>query len=313
MFKILTEKFGDFTKVKILNCKSGEYVSIIPEFGANINELILKKNKLFSIIDGAKNFSELINNKWFKSAKLIPFPNRINKGIYSYNNAEFKLPINFPTQNHAIHGLIYNKTFKVRNKKTSKTSARIVLEYFGNKISGYPFNFSVMIEYTLSSKGFKCKTIITNQDKVQIPVGDGWHPYFKLGRKVDNLFLKIPSTEKVLVNKLMIPTGKTITMKRFYSLTKINRQEFDTGFVIKSKNKVATTEIKNKELDVTIRVWQETGKNKYNYLHVFIPPSRKSIAIEPMTCNTNAFNNKQGIIILKPNGKFCATYGVNLA
>ena len=51
---------------------------------------------------------------------------------------------------------------------------------------------------------------------------------------------------------------------------------------------------------------------KYNYLQVFIPPLRNSIAIEPMTCNTDAFNNKEGLIILEPDQQFKASYGVSI-
>jgi len=312
MYKIIKEKFGNFTKVKLLNNNDGEYVSIIPEFGANINEIILKKRgELFSIIDGDKNFTELVENKWFKGAKLTPFPNRINKGTYSHSGIEYKLPINFP-QGHAIHGLVYDKSFKITEENAGESEAVLTLEYTGNKLVGYPFNFSLSITLTLNSKGFVCKTLITNEDKIDIPVGDGWHPYFTLNDQIDDLFLKIPSNKEICVDNLMIPTGKKITMDKFLESNKIGEQNFDTGFVVSYEEGIAKTEITDKKSDITIQIWQETGKNKYNYLQVFIPPERKSIAIEPMSCNTDAFNNKEGLTILKPKEKFSASYGVNL-
>ena len=270
MFKILKKKFGKFTKVKLLNCDSNEYITIIPEFGANVNEIVLgKNNSLFSIIDGDKNSNELVKNEWFKGAKLIPFPNRINNGIYLHNDVEYKLPLNFIAQKHAIHGLVYNKPFKITKNKVTKSKAILTLEYTGNKLIGYPFNFLVSITYILSSKGFKCITSITNNDNLQIPVGDGWHPYFIMNRKVNDLFLKIPSTKKISVDNRMIPTGKVVMMKRFSRLNQINKQNFDTGFIISNaKKKIAITEIVNKILGITIQIWQETGKNKYNYLVV---------------------------------------------
>ncbi len=40
MFKIVKEPFGDFTKVKIINSDTGEYISIVPEFGEKSVEIL---------------------------------------------------------------------------------------------------------------------------------------------------------------------------------------------------------------------------------------------------------------------------------
>ena len=48
-------------------------MSIIPEFGANVNELVLRNREgLFSIIDGDKYFEQLIKNKFFREQNLFP-------------------------------------------------------------------------------------------------------------------------------------------------------------------------------------------------------------------------------------------------
>lgn len=313
MFRILKEKFGKLTKIKLVNTETKEYVSIIPECGVNLTEIVLKKNvNLFSILEGYKNHSELIKNEGFKGAKLMPFPNRINDGKYVFNKKNYVLPINFPSQKHAIHGLVYNKSFKIIKSTASKSSATLSLQYISNNLQGYPFKFELTVLYLLNSKGFECKTIVVNKDKLKIPIGDGWHPYFNLNDKVNDLFLKIPSNKKISVNKKMIPTGKKLKFNKFSKLMKIGKQVFDTGFVISKKKGVVKTEIMSKKLNLTVQIWQEVGKGKYNYLQVYIPPKRNSIAIEPMTCNTDAFNNKEGLIVLKPKEKFSASYGVNL-
>jgi len=54
------------------------------------------------------------------------------------------------------------------------------------------------------------------------------------------------------------------------------------------------------------------GYREYNYLQVFIPPDRMSIAIEPMTCNANAFNNKDGLITLSPGEVLTTVCGIEL-
>ena len=122
-----------------------------------------------------------------------------------------------------------------------------------------------------------------NLSNVMIPIGDGWHPYFKTSGKVENLWLKLPTNRKIEVNKRMIPTGKKTLCNKFSALSKIEKHQFDTGFALSKKRGIMSTELQDKEKNYSIILWQETGKMKYNYLQVFIPPSRNSIALEPMT------------------------------
>lgn len=314
MFRIDDEKFGKLTKVKLVNIESREHVSVIPGFGANVNEIVLGKKELnYSILDGAKNYSELIKNKWYKGAKLIPFPNRILDGRYTFNRKSFRLPINFPTQNHAIHGLIYNQNFTVKERAISKRSASVLLEYlYSGKAVGYPFKFKVHIRYALSRDGFECNTVIKNEHSATIPIGDGWHPYFRVKGRLTDLLLRIPSTQQIEVDERMIPTGEVKMFEKFSSLSKIGDEKIDAGFQLRKGRGRAKTELVDQENNLKVTVWQETGEMKYNYVQVFIPPSRKSIAIEPMTCNINAFNNGDGLILLNPKSTFNASYGVRL-
>lgn len=314
MFRIDDEKFGKFTRIKLVNTNSMEHVSVIPDFGANVNEIVLSKKALnYSILDGAKNYSELIKNEWYKGSKLIPFPNRILDGRYTFNRKSFKLPINFQSQKHAIHGLLYNQKFTVKDRTVSKKSSSILLEHlYLGRTDGYPFKFKVHIKYTLSGGGFECNTVIKNEHSAKIPIGDGWHPYFRLKGSLADMLLRIPSTRQIEVDSRNIPTGEIRPFEKFSSLSKIADEEIDSGFQLRKRNGLAETEIVDQEHDLKLTVWQETGEMKYNYVQVFIPPSRKSIAIEPMTCNIDAFNNGEGLIILKPKSTFNATYGVRL-
>jgi aldose 1-epimerase len=110
----------------------------------------------------------------------------------------------------------------------------------------------------------------------------------------------------------MMPTGKLIPEEYDNAIT-VGNKEFDTGFVLDNLEEKASTEIYDPELDLRIIVWQETGKWKYNYLQVFIPPNRRSIAVEPMTCAADALNNRTGLMVLEPQQSFAATCGVYLA
>ncbi len=315
MFSVQKGKFGKFNQVKLVNDDTGEHFTLIPGYGATLNELVLNKNgRNYSIVDGVENPSELIRNEWFKSAKLTPYPNRISKGKYSFGGKSYRLPINFAPQKHAIHGLVFNQRFQLKKVKKASSSISADLEYtYRKEIPGYPFSFKVILTWSLTKKGLKCSTTIRNICSETMPMGDGWHPYLRLTEKVDSLFLKISANTKVDVDEKMVPTRKTSRFDKFSTLSPIGGTRLDTGFVINEKGKVASSELYSKANDVKIVLWQETGKGKYNYLQVFIPPSRTSIAIEPMTCATDAFNNKMGLILLKPGEEFTGAYGIYLS
>jgi len=311
MFEIETTKLGKFIKYRLLDSDSVEWVSLISGFGGNITEMVLNKNGIgHSIIEGLSDDEITTGNIRFKSTKLIPFPNRIENGRYTFRGKFYQLPINY--ERHAVHGLITDKTLEVAGTETDKNQASIKLKYsYNGNIPGYPFKYESIITYSLlKERGFVCDTKITNMDSLPLPIGDGWHPYFRTKGKVDKLQIKIPSKFRVEVNEL-IPTGKLIPEEYPDAIT-IGNKKYDAGFVLEEKKGRISTEVYDPELDIKIVVWQETGKWKYNYLQVFIPEDRNSIAIEPMSCAANAFNNKMGLIVLEPGQSFAASYGVYL-
>lgn len=314
MFSIEKGKFGSFSKAILKNLDTNESVSIIPGFGGTVNELLLSKGGvLHSIIDGCLTTVEMKENIWSKSNKLIPFPNRVEDGKYSWNEVVYELEIDLPLQNHAIHGFIKNKKMKVIKEVADERMASITLAYeHKGSTRGYPFKFYVEIVYTLHKGGFACQTMVENKDNVDIPMGDGWHPYFRTGSHIGRLYLKLPSKEIVEADNRQIPTGEKMPFTEFNKERLIGDKSFDDCFTVEGKD-TASTEIFDKDKNLRIRLWQETGDKKYNFVQLFTTPSRSTIAIEPMTCNVNAFNNQDGLIALSPKESFRASYGVSLA
>jgi len=317
MFKIEKSKFGSLMNVKLLNNTSGEYISVIPEYGGNVNEIVLNNKGInTSILEGSRDESGLkrkIENS-FQNAKLVPFPNRIRDGRYRYEGISYQFPINEKRRHNRIHGFLYNKKLNILGQYIYSDQVSISMGYdYRGDIEGYPFRFDLKITYTLSkNNGFRCTTEVHNTDNQNIPIGDGWHPFFMTGHKVDELLLELPTIQMVELDVNLIPTGKMTTYHKFSIPTKISADEFDSTFYIDNEIENFTTTIYDVENNLKIMVWQESGQGRYSYLQIYIPPHRNSIAIEPMTCNVNAFNNGDGLIILKPKDTFRASYGVSI-
>lgn len=274
---------------------------IISDLGCNVNSLILDDQ---DIIDGNTNEKKLSANYLSKSSLLIPFPNRIEKGKYAFEGKTYQLPINKEDERHAIHGLVFDKKFSLISTDVSKSSISASFYYeINNKIfPGYPFNLAIVTTFTLKNKMFSITITATNKDAVSIPYGAGWHPYLKLGKKIDYCYLNIPSTHilEISKEKVMIPTGRIVRAKNIPQNSNIGSQIYDTCF---TKLKKFETEFGN------ITLFQDKSMN---YLQVYTPEERASIAIESMSCAPNAFNNGMGLILIKPLGKMSHSFALRV-
>ncbi len=317
MFKIEEEIFGAYLQYHLRNVETGEYVSVLPAFGATLNQVALKKREtVFELIDGCKTYETLITegrNK-FKGSKLFPYPNRIADGQYTYENMVHNFFINFPHEKNSNHGILLESDFTILNKSTSLEAAILTVQHKTNgEDIGYPFRVALNIEFRLSKDGFSCTTLIENKEEQTIPVGDGWHPYFKIASKVDECILTLPVEFSYEVDERMIPTGKVNRETVFNKPNKIGASKFDTGYKLaKSNDPVQYTILENPSQNLKLVFWQEGGEGKYNYLQIYTPPDRQSIAIEPMTCLANAFNNGIGLISLKPKETMKISFGLKL-
>ena len=299
--------------VKLVNFETGEYVSILPKLGATVRELVLRcDDRLYSLLEFPLFYEETVENRHFAGVKLIPFPGRITNATYRFGGKIHKLRAN-SSNNFAIHGFFTDKAFRLAGTTVKDRSASITLDaiHKGN-VKGYPYEFSVRLTYTLKGGSFACTTEIRNIDSKPIPIGDGWHPYFKTSGSVRRLLLSLPPHSIVEVTPSKVPTGeiKRSTSKR--SIIPLSNKFLDSVFDFGKKRRRVTTRLIDPRLGMEIQLWQESGAGRYRYLILYRPASKTSVAIEPWTCAPDAFNNKMGLIVLRPGGKFKASYGVIL-
>lgn len=317
MFKIQEDSLGKLTQMELTNVLTGEYVTIIHDYGTCINELVLKANgKNTSLLLSSNDAKTILNHDWFKGAKLSPFPNRVKGGKFSFNGTEYQLPTNDSKGKNALHGFIFNKAFELDAHNETPYECSVEFSYaYNGKSKGFPFPFKIRLAYIFSGDGLECETTVTNMGTEAMPMGDGFHPYFKTGTKVDRLQLCLPKAQEVELGPDLIPTGKLKPFNDFEdSLVAIGSREFDTCLAldVSQADDVAHIELYDPDRDLFINLWQETGAQKYNYLQLYIPADRQSIAIEPMTCAPDALNNGMGLITLEPGEKFSAKYGITL-
>ena len=129
-----------------------------------------------------------------------------------------------------------------------------------------------------------------------MPYGFGWHHYFKTGNMIDVNSLSFSSTAMLEVNSQMIPNGGSIEYKEYASIKTLGNTQFDNCFRLEEG---AETAVVLKDEPSRLSIILKFNSVDFPYLQVYTPPARKTIALEPMTCAPNAFNNKLGLQVLE--------------
>ncbi len=302
------EPFGDFEKHTLEN-ENGDALVVVPQFGATLLDLRFGG---ISVLDGYKTPEELVENAWAKSAILLPYPNRLRDGQYTHAGKSYQFEINNKDTQNSIHGFGKNAPMTVKKVKITADEAMIlcVWEHDGAH-RAYPFRFKVSIKMILRGGAFEMKMAFHNLDEGLIPVGLGWHPYFIMSENVSDTSLQMPESQLIAIDERMLPTGEKTAYSEFNTLKKIGDSSLDNGFFIIEKDNTASVILESAR--GRLHYWQEIGVSKWNFLQVFTPPHRKSIAIEPMTCNIDAFNNQDGLVWLAPKAKLDGVFGVRFS
>lgn len=297
--------FGAFEKHVFSNDK-GDAFAVVPQFGACL--LDLQFNGL-SVLDGYATPEELVANKWSKNIILLPYPNRLRDGQYTHADVTYQFELTNPDTQNSIHGFGKDAPMSVEAVWVTDLEAGLTCswQYQGDN-AAYPFPFTAKITGILRGSNFEMNMSLQNNFDKAIPVGLGWHPYFKMSEKSDDSSLQMPDCQLIAIDERMLPTGEKTDFNAFKSLTPIQNSTLDNGFYIKNQTHNAETILASEH--GTLTFWQETGFQKWNFLQVFTPPHRKSVAIEPMTCNIDAFNNGDGLVMLAPNDVLGGAFGV---
>ena len=308
MYKINKEAFGTYDSICLTNESGTDFIRIIPAVGACLTQVRLNN---IEVLDGYQTDKELDVFGLSKSGVLVPFPNRLLDGRFTWKNKSYQFPLNELANQHAIHGFVRKAPMEVCRENTNKDKALVSCKYnYDGKQDYFPFSFQLVISFQLSKSGLEVSIQVKNVGDESFPIGIGWHPYFKLDGKVDELLLKMPKASLIAVDDRMIPTGKRKSYSEFDQLTNIGDTVLDSCFELEQKEGRAVLLLQNKSHQ--LQYWQEAGDGNFPFIQVFTPAHRDSIAVEPMSCNVNAFNNGQGLVVLEVGESLEAKCGVSL-
>lgn len=239
---------------------------------------------------------------------LMPWPNRIRDGRYTFDGVEQQLALTEPKLSNAIHGLGRWAEFAV----AAVEPAQVVLELRIPPQSGWTYELTVRVSYELDEQtGLTVRASATNHGTTRAPFGAGFHPYLALGdAPLADVQLQLPAATRLVPDERLLPVSSAAvegTDYDFRTARPIGSTRLDDAFA----------DLTGAEAVVTLpdgrgaRLWFDEA---FRYLQVFTPEAlvdgRPAVAIEPMTCPADAFNSGTGLIVLEPGAGWTGTWGI---
>lgn len=251
---------------------------------------------------------------------LIPFPGRVAEGRYPFDGQTFQLERNDKEGPNAIHGFVRTLPWRTQQADWNQVTFEVLLNAASYAPRGYPFSLAVRVVYGLDAQGLLCSFAVQNVGQQAAPVGVGFHPYFTLGTAlVDEVESKIPATGYLEFNERLVPTGTVIDAKGgewdYRAYRQVGNRRFNHCYVglERDADGMATASLRHIGSGRTIDIVMDRS---FSAVVVYtgdaiIAAPRRALAIEPMTCATDAFNHPEwGLQRLNPGETFTGCYRV---
>jgi aldose 1-epimerase len=292
--------------------RHGDQRAVVVQVGGGLREYEVAG---FPVVDGY-GAGEMAHSG--RGQVLMPWPNRLADGRYEHDGRTLQAPLSEPDRHNAIHGLLRWRAWDV----VESVPERVRLGHVLWPRAGYPFTLALEVEYELSETGLRVTMRAENVGAERAPYGAGHHPYVRaeLGR-VDATVLRLPATRFLELDMRQVPTGRLIDVAGspydFREGRPIGDTRLDNAFTAMERDVdgLARVEVRAPDGGRRVTVWLDRG---FEHLMVFTgdglseAEQRRSVAIEPMTCAPDAFNNRLGLLVLEPGQSTSATWGITV-
>jgi aldose 1-epimerase len=251
-------------------------------------------------------------------APLVPWPNRLADGRYSFDGEEQQLALTEPQRQNAIHGLLLWRPWEV----VERDAARVVMGVRLHPLPGYPFTLDVQIAYQLSPDGLSVTTTAENAGDRPCPYGNGHHPYLSPGGGlIDECSVQLEAETRVLIDpERQLPTGREPVSGTRFDFNEpriLGDMEIDHPFTDLARDASGRAWARLRGADgACAELWVDAS---YPFVQLYtgdaLPPdrARHGLAAEPMTCPPNAFASGENLIRLEPGESATTAWGARLS
>ena len=244
---------------------------------------------------------------------LVPWPNRIEDGVWTLDGKALQLDLTEADKHNAIHGLLRNTAYR----QLERTEGSVTLGATVFPQHGYPFHLATTVTYELVDGGLDVTHTIENLSAAKAPVAVGTHPFLKIGDvPTEQLELTVHASSYFEVDARLNPIAERPVDGTGFDLRKpklVGQLELDTAF-----GAVDTVDGVSAVLRAPdgreVRLLQDDA---HGFVQVFTTPIFPkdgglgcAVAIEPMTAPPNAFNSGQGLRWVDPGETWTLGWGI---
>ena len=192
------------------------------------------------------------------------------------------------------------------------TANSVSLQYRLMAQTGYPWLLDLHVLYDLSANGLTVTQTATNMGDAAAPYASGAHPYLTAGQgAVDAWELTLPAATRSLPDERLLPVGTESVEGTAYDF-RVARPLRDTVLnhaftdLDRDSDGRATVTLLEPASGLGVALWVD---EKHGWLQVYtaddVAPemARRSVAVEPMTANADAFRSGADLVTLAPAGE----------
>ena len=245
---------------------------------------------------------------------LVPWPNRIRDGAYTFEGRDLRLPLTEPSLHNASHGLVR----WVAWSPEEHTAHSVALTYRLMAQTGYPWTLDLRVVYDLSADGLTVTQSAVNLADSPAPYASGAHPYLAGGPgRVVGWELTLPASTRALVADRLLPVGReevSGTPYDFRVARPVKEVGFDDAFtdLARDASGRATVVVRDPGSGHGVALWVDAS---HRWLQVFsadhVPgTARRSLAVEPMTAPADAFRSGEDLVVLAPGDDVASSWGI---
>ena len=285
---------------------SGNHRAVVTEVGATLRRFSVDGR------DVVHGFDVTETIKGGRGQNLIPWPNRIRDGRYTFNGITQQLALTEPARHNASHGLARYVPWVLVEQQADTVVNRVRI----HPQPGWSGTLDATITHRVSADGLTVTVEATNLSDEELPFGYGAHPYLTVGESsVDEVQLTVPAASYLEVDDRLLPARLSAVDGTVYDLrrsTVLGSANLDTAMTDLTRDSDGRWRIRLTLGDRYAELW---GDETFAWTQVFTggPNRDAGVAVEPMTCGPNAFNagpTHDDLRVLAPQETFVGQWGI---
>jgi aldose 1-epimerase len=286
-----------------LELVAGDARAVVVEVGGGLRSLSLGGREVVA------GYPEDALPSGGRGQHLLPWPNRVRDGKWTWRDRPQQLPLDEPDKGNAIHGLARWAPWEVVEASGSTVALRLVV----HPRPGWPGRLESSCTWRLTETELTAELTAVCRAPEPLPFGYGPHPYLApAGELVDDEVLHVPADRRLLLDDRSLPVGEEPvagTAYDFRTPRPIGQTVLDTCFGGMERGADGRAVVRFGSTEI----W---GDEAFGWFQVYTGETlkeherRRSLAVEPMTCPPDALRSGTDLVVLEPGASWTGTWGI---